>query len=53
MQPEPEPCPRPLRRGVLNADALPPVALFPLTGGWLELRREAAALFPLGGQEQA
>ena len=53
MQPEPEPCPRPLRRGVLNANTLPLGVLFTPPGGWLELRREAAALFPLGGQKRA
>lgn len=36
VRPEPEACPGQLRRGVLSANALAPVALFALLGGWLE-----------------
>lgn len=48
-EPAPEPGPGPLRRGVLSANALALVVLFALPGSWLELSREVAALFPVGG----
>lgn len=49
VRPEPEPGFGSLRRGVLNANAPALAVPFALPGGWPELRREAAALFPHGG----